>query len=120
MSSYIRDDDGVSNQSANDHLHDLIEREIVRNPNRRGLLKSGAALGLFGIFGSALTACGGSSDPAIISSEPARGSIGFKAVAVSTGDAIVVPEGYTADILFRWGDPISLNAPAFLGDASQS
>ena len=120
MSSYIRDDDGVSNQSANDHLHDLIEREIVRNPNRRGLLKSGAALGLFGIFGSALTACGGSSDPAVISSEPARGSIGFKAVAVSSGDAIVVPEGYTADILYRWGDPISLNAPAFLGDASQS
>lgn len=113
MSSYIRDDDGVSNQSANDHLHDLIEREIVRNPNRRSMLKSGAALGLFGMFGSALTACGGSSDPS-------PGNIGFKAVAASSGDAIVVPEGYTADVIFRWGDPINASAPAFMGDASQS
>ena len=44
MSSLIRDDDGVSNTSANDHLHDLIEREIARNPSRRSMLKSGAAL----------------------------------------------------------------------------
>ena len=82
MSSLIRDDDGVSNPSANDHLHDLIEREIVRNPSRRNMLKSGAALGLFGIFGSALTACGGGS------SAPAPGTIGFKAVAVGGADAL--------------------------------
>lgn len=113
MSNLIRDDDGVSNASANDHLHDLIEREIARNPSRRNMLKSGAALGLLGIFGSALTACGGSS-------APAAGSIGFKAVATSSGDAIVVPEGYTADVMYRWGDPIMANAPAFKGDASET
>ena len=113
MSNLIRDDDGVSNASANDHLHDLIEREIARNPSRRSMLKSGAALGLLGIFGSALTACGGSS-------APAAGSIGFKAVATSSGDAIVVPEGYTADVMYRWGDPIIANAPAFKGDASET
>jgi len=113
MSSLIRDDDGVSNASANDHLHDLIEREIARNPSRRSMLKSGAALGLLGIFGSALTACGGSS-------APAAGSIGFKAVATSSGDAIVVPEGYTADVMYRWGDPITATAPAFKGDASET
>ena len=113
MSSLIRDDDGVSNTSANDHLHDLIEREIARNPSRRSMLKSGAALGLLGVFGSALTACGGSS-------APAAGSIGFKAVATSSGDAIVVPEGYTADVMYRWGDPITATAPAFKGDASET
>jgi secreted PhoX family phosphatase len=113
MSNMIRDDDGVSNNSANDHLHDLIEREIARNPSRRNMLKSGAALGLLGIFGSALTACGGSSGPA-------AGAIGFKAVATSSGDAIVVPEGYTADVMYRWGDPITATAPAFKGDASET
>lgn len=116
MSNMIRDDDGVSNNSANDHLHDLIEREIIRNPSRRGMLKSGAALGLLGIFGSAMTACGGGSTAAA----PSPGSIGFKAVATSSGDAIVVPEGYTADVMYRWGDPILPGAPAFIGDASQS
>jgi secreted PhoX family phosphatase len=113
MSNMIRDDDGVSNASANDHLHDLIEREIARNPSRRNMLKSGAALGLLGIFGSALTACGGSS-------APAPGAIGFKAVATSSGDAIVVPEGYTAEVMYRWGDPITATAPAFKGDASET
>ncbi|MFM8863612.1 MAG: PhoX family protein [Limnohabitans sp.] len=113
MSSMIRDDDGVSNSSANDHLHDLIEREIVRNPSRRSLLKSGASLGLLGIFGSAMTACGGYSGPV-------AGTIGFKAVSTSSGDAIVVPEGYTADVMYRWGDPITASAPAFKGDASES
>jgi secreted PhoX family phosphatase len=113
MSNLIRDDDGVSNFSSNDHLHDLIEREIARNPSRRSMLKSGAALGLLGIFGSAMTACGGNS-------APAAGSIGFKAVATSSSDAIVVPEGYTADVMYRWGDPITATAPAFKGDASET
>jgi secreted PhoX family phosphatase len=113
MSNMIRDDDGVSNLSANDHLHDLIEHEIALNPSRRNMLKSGAALGLLGIFGSALTACGGSS-------APAPGAIGFKAVATSSGDAIIVPEGYTADVMYRWGDPITASAPSFKGDASET
>ena len=88
MSNMIRDDDGISNASANDHLHDLIEREIALNPSRRNMLKSGAALGLFGIFGSAMTACGGGG------SAPAAGSIGFKGIDINAGKALVVPEGY--------------------------
>ena len=62
MSDFIRDDDGASNVSSNAHLHQLIEREIARNPARRNFLKSGASLGLLGIFGSTLAACGGGSD----------------------------------------------------------
>ena len=114
MSDFIRDDDGASNVSSNAHLHQLIEREIARNPARRNFLKSGASLGLLGIFGSTLAACGGGSDA------PAPGAIGFKAVAASSADTLVVPEGYTADILYRWGDPCVAGAPEFATDASQS
>ena len=111
MSDMIRDDDGTSNTSGNDHLHTLIEREIARNPSRRTLLKSGASLGLLGIFGSALTACGGS--------EALPGVISFKAVPVSSEDRVMVPEGYSADVLYRWGDPVTASAPSFKGDASE-
>ena len=112
MSDFIRDDDGASNVSSNPHLHQLIEREIARNPARRHFLKSGASLGLLGVFGSTLAACGGGSDA------PAPGSIGFKAVAAQSGSAVVVPEGYTADVLYRWGDPCVSGAPEFAKDAS--
>jgi secreted PhoX family phosphatase len=118
MSELIRDDDGISNPSTNTHLHDLIEREIARNPSRRAMLKSGVALGMFGIFGSALTACGGGGSTT--SSTPAAGAIGFKGVPISTADTIVVPEGYTADVMYKWGDPITASAPAFKGDASET
>lgn len=116
MSDMIRDDDGVSNPSANDHLHQLIEREIARNPSRRSLLKSGATLGLLGIFGSALTACGGGDAEAA----PVPGTIGFKPLAANSGSAVVVPEGYVAEVMFRWGDPVLASAPAFKGDASET
>ena len=117
MSVTIRDDDGVSNPSSNDHLHQLIEREITRNPGRRTMLKSGFSLGLLGIFGGALTACGGSDD-VVLGSTP--GSISFKAVSTSSADTVIVPEGYTADVIYRWGDPCVAGAPEFAKDASQS
>ena len=119
MTDFIRDDDGVSNPSTNSHLHDLIEREIARNPSRRAMLKSGAALGMFGVFGSALTACGGGGG-SITASTPAAGALGFQAVPISTADTIVVPAGYTADVMYKWGDPIKASAPAFKGDASET
>uniref|UniRef100_UPI0025CF4D4D alkaline phosphatase PhoX n=1 Tax=Rhodoferax sp. TaxID=50421 RepID=UPI0025CF4D4D len=112
MSVMIRDDDGVSNPSSNDHLHQLIEREITRNPARRTMLKSGFSLGLLGIFGGALTACGGGDD-VVLSSTPAPGSIGFKAVTTSSANTVIVPEGYTADVVYRWGDPCVAGAPEF-------
>ncbi len=114
MSDLIRDDDGVSNRSANDHLSTLIEREIARNPARRGFLKTSAMLGLSTMFGGALSACGGSDDPVV-----APGTISFKPVAASSGDSVIVPEGYTANVLLRWGDPVVAGAPEFKGDASQ-
>ena len=120
MSDFIRDDDGISNPSSNDHLHDLIEREIARNPSRRNILKSGMALGMFGVFGSTMTACGGGGSTTSSPTPAAPGAISFKGVPVSSDDAIIVPEGYTAEAMYKWGDPILANAPAFKGDASET
>ncbi|ODP98541.1 PhoX family protein [Salinivibrio sp. DV] len=39
--------------------------------------------------------------------------LGFKAIPTSTADTVTVPEGYKAEVLVSWGDPIFANAPAF-------
>lgn len=45
--------------------------------------------------------------------------LGFEGIAPSTEDTVVVPPGYTAQVLIAWGDPIS-NGPAFKPDASNT
>ncbi|MEX0614790.1 MAG: alkaline phosphatase PhoX, partial [Methylophaga sp.] len=46
--------------------------------------------------------------------------LGFKPIpAADLLDAVVVPEGYSAEVLYRWGDPIS-DGPAFKMDASNN
>ncbi|MBL8888496.1 MAG: PhoX family phosphatase [Planctomycetaceae bacterium] len=44
----------------------------------------------------------------------------FAGVSVSQRDHVVVPDGYVAEVLFRWGDPINGEEPIFRGDASNS
>jgi len=41
-------------------------------------------------------------------------------VATSSGDAIVVPEGYQAQILAPWGSALFADSPAWKGDASET
>ena len=44
----------------------------------------------------------------------------FRGVPAAKIDDVVVPEGYVAEVLYRWGDPINGSAPQFKPDASNS
>jgi secreted PhoX family phosphatase len=44
---------------------------------------------------------------------------GFQSVPTSQADQVVVPPGYTAQVLFAWGDPVS-DGPAFKPDGSNT
>jgi uncharacterized protein len=44
---------------------------------------------------------------------------GFQSIPTSQADKVVVPPGYTANVLFAWGDPVS-DGPAFKPDASNT
>jgi secreted PhoX family phosphatase len=48
--------------------------------------------------------------------------LGFKSVPVSTADTVVVPEGYSVQVIAAWGEPVGLSGdnPAFKFDASNS
>lgn len=107
-----------SNTSGNPHLDDVIAERI----NRRDFLAGSAALATTGFIGAGMT-LGRNAEAAVLAC-PSPASIDFKLtfdqVPVSDADTLVVPAGYTADILAPWGTPLLRNAPAFLEDASNS
>lgn len=54
------------------------------------------------------------------SSEGSTDLFQFANVPTSQSDQVVVPAGYKADVLFRWGDPVNGQQPVFQSDASNS
>lgn len=98
----------------NVNLEDDLARVLAHRSGRRRVLKLGtagmAALPLVSLFGC--------------SSGAARGEplLGFKGIASSAEDKLVVPEGYIAQVLYAWGDAtgIQSDGPAFQWDAGNS
>jgi secreted PhoX family phosphatase len=133
------DEDVVTNTSSNTHINELIEQRL-QDPARRRLLRGGfgaASLSFIGV--PMLAACGGSDDvvaapvpapapapapvptPAPPPPAPARPTaLSFNAVAKSLADAVVVPAGYTASVLYRLGDPIAAGVPAYVNNGTDA
>ncbi len=128
MAQFLLNDDDSTNPAANDHLNAVIARAVAAQPSRRRMLMGG-----FGIatvpFLAGMSGCGGGSDavaspavaplPPVVTPTPER-MLGFKGVSTSMTDKIVVPEGYTAQALLPWGDPINATGPAFKINATNT
>jgi secreted PhoX family phosphatase len=71
-----------------------------------------AALKAFGI-GAGLVAAGGLGGLAPRPAGAADGGLAFKELAKSNNETHHVAEGYEAQVLIRWGDPVVAGAPAF-------
>ena len=99
-----------SNRSSNPSIHE------VSDPSRRIVLRGGLGLGLGAAF-AGLSGC--AMPPGAVAAGP---RLGFKAIATSTADTLVVPEGYVAQALAAWGEPVGVAGamPAFRFDASNS
>jgi secreted PhoX family phosphatase len=78
-------------------LRTLLERRL----DRRRVLGAGAELAVLSLLGRALRA-----------EESRDGGLTFARVDPSSADAVIVPEGYRADVVLRWGDPLFAGAPA--------
>ena len=106
-----------SNRSSNPSIHD------VSAPSRRTLLRGGLGA-LAGNFLAPLSTVAGAA--ALVGcATPGSGAgplLGFKSVALSTADTVTVPEGYTAQVIAPWGDPVGMSGEnaAFKDDASNS
>ena len=104
-----------SNTSRNPHFDSVLSARL----SRRHLFRAGAgaatavALGSVGLTGCATSS--GMAGPMV----PVT-SLGFAPVAKSLVDAVVVPAGYRADIIYALGDPILPGAAAFTNDGTDT
>jgi uncharacterized protein len=111
-----------SNRSTNLSIH------AVSDPARRSVLGGGVGLVLSSFFAPlAVTFAGCANTRTNTRSSHAAGGphLGFKSVATSTADQVLVPAGYSATALAAWGEPVGLwgsaaTQPAFKMDASNS
>ena len=102
-------DDIGYNTTSNPAFSTLIEARL----SRRNLLRGSMATAGGALLGSvALAGCGGGDDG---DNAP---QLGFNPVAKSVADAVVVPAGYTARVLYRLGDPIAPGVPAYRNDGT--
>ena len=103
-----------SNRSSNPSIHDVSLLE------RRTVLKFGAGAGLASVLSPLLSACASSA----VNTGPAftGPAMGFKGVPIDSVDRFVVPNGYVANALAQWGEPVGIagNMPIFKIDGSNS
>jgi len=105
-----------SNHTANPQFEQVLDTRL----SRRGLLRGAAGAAGAGVLGaSALSGCA-TAGGAAGTTGPALTSLGFKPVAKSLADKVVVPEGYTAQIIYALGDPLAAGVPAFKNDGTDS
>jgi hypothetical protein len=86
------EDDVVCNPSDNEELRAVVELSLTRRQILQGAL--GAA---------AVAFIGG--PKALLAQSASR--LGFGSVAVSQEDQVLLPEGYTHQVVTAWGDPVS-------------
>ena len=90
------------NPSANPLFRDVVQAGL----SRRTLLQGGLAAAAVTLLAR----------PTPVT---AASPLGFTGIPVSTADTVRVPEGYTVEVLYAWGDPVS-DGPAFRPDASNT
>jgi secreted PhoX family phosphatase len=95
-----------SNRSANPRFDD------VSDPARRQWLRLSTGAAAAALYGPLLGACATGVPP----------RLGFRGVPPSSADAVVVPEGYIAQVIAPWGEPVGVPGamPAWKPDASNS
>ena len=117
MTQKIDFNDENSNTSSNPSFDSVLQARL----SRRGLLRGGVGgVGTVVLGGVGLTACGGGDDAVAAPAAPEATLLGFSAVSKSLSDAVVLPAGYTASVIYALGDPLTASTPAYKNDGTDT
>jgi len=107
-----------SNRSSNPTIHD------VSDPQRRLVLRGALGAALAALYGPLVGGCasGGFAGDWRMGPAAMGPMLGFKGIAPDSTDKLIVPEGYVAQPIAAWGEPVGIpgNVPAFKPDASNT
>ena len=81
-----------------------FDRVVEAAVNRRGFVGGVLAFGSFAMLGGSLVPTGARAAP---------DRFAFTQIPANSDDAVTVPDGYKADIVVRWGDPLWSGVPEF-------
>ncbi|MDX9740501.1 MAG: PhoX family phosphatase [Gammaproteobacteria bacterium] len=123
----VHDSDNLpSNLSDNEHFQTVVDRVV----SRRGFLKMGAGASAAAFLaGAASSAVAGGPPLHALDRMPERVAqkfsrrkvkMGFDAVPANSGDAVVVPTGYRAEVIAAWGAALFANSPAWKDDGTNT
>ena len=105
------------NTSDNPRIEDIVERRL-ENSGRRGLFRGAAAAAAISFLGTTGASPVAAAQPSAARSLRRPAKLGFKAVPKHLNDLVSVPEGYSATVLYRLGDPIAGSVPAYRNNGS--
>lgn len=85
---------------------DTFEQVLKRRLARRTFLKGAATTAPLLVMSPSLLL-------SRASHSQGQGTLAFRPIALSTMDAVIVPSGYSSQVVIRWGDPLFPGAPEF-------
>lgn len=109
-------DDGIVN---NDSANETFEQVLAARLSRRQVVGGGVAAAVASTLGGVGSLLSAVPAQALPNQGGRKKLLGFSGIETSAADAVVVPDGYTAEILIAWGDPVS-EGPEFKDDASNT
>ncbi|MEZ8041086.1 PhoX family phosphatase [Vibrio sp. 1F263] len=100
-----------------------FEEVLDANLSRRNVLKGGlgiSAMTAFGAFGLAGHSAANAATMQATSAQKSTATLAFESVKGSLTDSVVVPKGYTAQVLVPWGTPLNKQGKAWLKDGTNN
>ncbi|MGB3750980.1 MAG: alkaline phosphatase PhoX, partial [Arcobacteraceae bacterium] len=105
--------DSISKNSLDSlSLEDIIESRV----SRRSVIKGSLAMMAGGFLGLNMTGCANTNNK--ISSSASKALLSFDPVSKNLEDVVTVPDGYTAKVLYRLGDPINNSTSEYKNDGT--
>ena len=106
-----------TNLSNNPSFESILEKRYPR----RSILKGGFAAAASATFGgAALIACTDDNNSGGVPGAQMISALGFDAVPRNLLDNVTIPNGYTATVLYRTGDPITAAVSAYANDGTDN